>query len=163
MLLYRLTRCGYANDLSGTGARLYGGRWNSEGRSAIYLASSRSLAVLEALVHLPSTNMPDEFCMVTIEAPDDLAEIDEKLLPQGWQDSSDLDILQQIGNKFLFEKKNLLLKVPSAIVNEEYNYLLNPAHTTAQKIKLKSIKPFNFDNRLFNSPSKSPPVGETFE
>jgi RES domain-containing protein len=150
MLLYRLTRCIYANDLSGAGARLYGGRWNSEGRAMIYLASSRSLAVLEALVHLPPTNIPDEYCMVTIDAPDDFAGIDEKLLPQNWQDFPDLDILKQMGNVFLFEKRNLLLKVPSAIVNEEYNYLLNPAHTMIQKVKLKNVQPFSFDSRLLN-------------
>jgi RES domain-containing protein len=150
MLLYRLTKCIYANDLSGAGARLYGGRWNSEGRAMIYLASSRSLAVLEALVHLPPTNIPDEYCMVTIDAPDDFAGIDEKLLPQKWQDFPDLDILKQMGNVFLFEKRNLLLKVPSAIVNEEFNYLLNPAHTIIQKVKLKNVQPFNFDSRLFN-------------
>src|SRR5665213_1707879 len=101
MLLYRLTKCSYANDLSGTGARLYGGRWNSEGRSVIYLASNRSLAVLEALVHLPPTDFPDGYCMVTIEVPDDFAEIDEKLLPPKWQDTDELDILKQMGNAFL--------------------------------------------------------------
>lgn len=148
MLLYRLTRCVYANDLSGSGARLYGGRWNSEGRSAIYLASSRSLAVLEALVHLPPVDVPNEYCMVVIEAPDNYETINETLLPKNWQDQSDLDILKQLGNNFLYSKKHLLLKVPSAIVNEEYNYLLNPAHIAAQKIKLKSVTPFTFDNRL---------------
>ncbi|MDB5134906.1 MAG: hypothetical protein JWP37_1509 [Mucilaginibacter sp.] len=150
MLLYRLTKCVYANDLSGAGARLYGGRWNSEGRAMIYLASSRSLAVLEALVHLPATNIPDEYCMVTIEVPDDFANGDEKLLPINWRESSDLDILKRIGNTFLAEKKYLLLKVPSAIVNEEFNYLLNPSHEGIRKVKLKSILPFNFDSRLFN-------------
>jgi RES domain-containing protein len=150
MLLYRLTRCIYANDLSGAGARLYGGRWNSEGRAMIYLASSRSLAVLEALVHLPPTNVPDEYCMVTIDVPDDFAGIDEKLLPHNWQDFPDLDILKQIGNAFLFKKGNLLLKVSSAIVNEEFNYLLNPLHNKIQRVKLKSVQPFSFDSRLFN-------------
>jgi RES domain-containing protein len=148
MLLYRLTRCVYANDLSGAGARLYGGRWNSEGRSAVYLASSRSLAVLEALVHLPPVDVPNEYCMVTIEAPEDFAAVDENLLPKNWQDHQDIDVLKQLGNAFLQGKKNLLFKVPSAIVNEEYNYLLNPLHANASKLKLKNIQPFNFDNRL---------------
>jgi RES domain-containing protein len=150
MLLYRLTKCIYANDLSGAGARLYGGRWNSEGKAMIYLASSRALAVLEALVHLPPTNIPDEFCMVTIEAPGDFAIINPKQLPKNWQYHPDLDILKQMGNAFLFEKKNLLLKVPSAIVDEEYNYLLNPSHPNTSKLKLKNIQPFNFDNRLIS-------------
>ncbi len=148
MLLYRLTKNIYSTDLSGAGARLYGGRWNSEGRAMVYLASSRSLAVLEALVHLPPTNVPDDYCMITIETPDDFIHIDEAQLPQNWQDHPDLDVLKQMGNTFLLGKKNLLLKVPSAIVNEEYNYLLNPAHPDAQKVKLKNIQPFNFDNRL---------------
>src|ERR1700712_2636431 len=146
MLLYRLTKCIYANDLSGNGSRLYGGRWNSEGKAMIYLASSRALAVLEALVHLPPTYIPDDYCMATIEVPDDFGAIDEKLLPKNWQNASDLDILKQLGNAFLAERKSLLLKVPSAIVNEEYNYLLNPIHASAQKIKVNSVKPFTFDN-----------------
>lgn len=148
MLLYRLTRCIYANDLTGTGARLYGGRWNSEGKAMLYLASSRSLALLEALVHLPPAFVPDEYCMAIMEAPDDHAVADEKLLPKNWQDFPDMDLLKQIGNTFLIEKKHLLLKVPSAIVNEEYNYLLNPLHPSAKKVKLKSTQSFSFDNRL---------------
>lgn len=150
MLLYRLTRCIYANDLSGFGARLYGGRWNSEGKAMLYLASSRSLAVLEALVHLPPAYVPDEYCMVTMEVPDNFAAVDEKLLPENWQDFPDMDALKQIGNMFLSERKNLLLKVPSAIVNEEFNYLLNPSHSEAGKIRIKNVQPFSFDNRLFN-------------
>jgi RES domain-containing protein len=148
MLLYRLTKCIYANDLSGAGARLYGGRWNSEGKSMMYLASSRSLAVLEALVHLSPTNMPNDYCMATIEAPDDVDTINEKLLPKGWQDHPDLDMLKYIGNAFLAERKSLLFKVPSAIVDGEYNYLLNPMHATVKKVKLKTVQPFNFDSRL---------------
>lgn len=150
MLLYRLTKCVYANDLSGAGARLYGGRWNSEGKAMVYFASSRSLALLEALVHMPSTNIPDEYCMAIIETPDDFESLNEKLLPKNWQDQPDMDVLKKFGNDFLSARKHLLLKVPSAIVNEEYNYLLNPAHITTQKIKLKSVKPFTFDNRLIS-------------
>jgi RES domain-containing protein len=148
MLLYRLTRCVYSNDLSGSGARLYGGRWNSEGRAVIYLASSRALAVLEALVHLPPVDIPDAYCMVTIEAPDDYTVIDEKILPPNWQDPSDQDALKLIGNAFLFASKNLMLKAPSAIVSEEYNYLLNPLHQGISKVKIKNVHPFNFDSRL---------------
>jgi RES domain-containing protein len=151
MILYRLTRCIYANDLSGSGARLYGGRWNSEGKPVIYLASNRSLAVLEALVHLPPVDMPYEYCMVTIEVPEDFQNIDEKTLPLNWQDPADQDALKLIGNIFLFERKNLMLKVPSAIVNQEFNFMLNPLHPSAAKIKVKDAQPFNFDNRLIGA------------
>ena len=152
MLLYRLTRCIYANDLSGSGARLYGGRWNSEGKAMLYLASSRSLSVLEALVHLRPANIPNDYCMVIMDIPDDFAIINENQLLPNWRDPNDMDVLKQIGNIFLYEKKNLMLRVPSAIVNEEFNYLVNPLHPAAQKITLTKVQPFSFDKRLAVSP-----------
>ncbi|MCW3116377.1 MAG: hypothetical protein JWM28_459, partial [Chitinophagaceae bacterium] len=145
MILYRVVKRIYAEDLTGTGARLYGGRWNSEGRSVVYLASSRSLAVLEALAHLSPTNMPDDFCMVTIEAPDNFAEVNIDTLPSKWHEYPEQNILKQIGNNFLREAKHLFLKVPSALVKEEFNYLLNPLHAKAKAVKVVSRKAFSFD------------------
>ncbi len=147
MILYRIVKCAYA-DLSGTGARLYGGRWNSEGRSMVYLASSRSLAVLEALVHLSPTNIPTNFCIMTIDAPDDVLEIPVEQLPKNWNEYPEHTSLKLIGNDFLIKQKHLLLKVPSAIVKEEYNYLLNPLHKNAGLVKIISTQPFAFDQRL---------------
>jgi len=148
MILYRIVRCVYADDLSGTGARLYGGRWNSEGKSMVYMASSRSLAVLEALVHFNPTNLPDDYCMTMIETPDNIAEVDINLLPKNWQEYPEQNILKQMGNAFLQQSKHLLLKVPSALVNEEYNYLMNPLHKLAGLVKILSKQPFSFDERL---------------
>ena len=148
MILYRIAKCIYADDLSGTGARLYGGRWNSEGRSMVYLASSRSLAMLEALVHLNPTILPEDFCMVMLEVPNNLIEVNMSLLPENWNAYPEQNILKQIGNAFLQEKKHLLMKVPSALVKEEYNYLLNPLHPKAASVKLLSKQPFDFDERL---------------
>jgi RES domain-containing protein len=147
MILYRIVKCAYA-DLSGTGARLYGGRWNSEGRSMVYLASSRSLAVLEALVHLSPTNIPSDFCIMTIDAPDDVLEITVEQLPKNWNEYPEHNSLKQIGNDFLIKQKHLLLKVPSAIVKEEFNYLLNPLHQKAGMVKIISTQSFAFDQRL---------------
>src|SRR5665213_3114986 len=102
MVLYRIVKCSYANDLSGTGARLYGGRWNSEGKSAIYLASSRSLAVLEVLVHLPPLMIPDNYCLVEIEVPDNsITHIEIEDLPHNWKDISPPMALSKIGDEFL--------------------------------------------------------------
>jgi len=148
MVLYRITNAKYADDLSGNGARLYGGRWNSEGRSALYLASSRSLAVLESLAHIAPTNIPDELLMLTIEAPDDFAEINISSLPVNWSGYPEPNILKQIGNAFLQKNEHLLLKVPSALVPEEFNYLMNPSHKNAAKVKILKKSPFNFDERL---------------
>ena len=148
MLLYRVTSAKYADDLSGSGARLYGGRWNSEGKPMVYLASSRSLAVLETLAHFIPTNIPTESVMLTIEAPDDFLEIPENILPDNWNEYPEQHIVKQIGNSFLQRNEHLLLKVPSALVPEEFNYLLNPLHPKAGKVKIIKKAPFNFDARL---------------
>lgn len=149
MILYRIVKCGYADDLSGTGARLYGGRWNSEGRPAMYLASSLSLAVLEVLVHLPPLMIPDNYCTVEVEVPgDSVTEMALDQLPANWKDMSPPVALKQAGDEFLRKQLSLLLKVPSAIVPMEYNYLLNTLHPDMKKVKILKKEPFNFDGRL---------------
>jgi RES domain-containing protein len=150
MLLYRIAKCTYINDLSGTGARLYGGRWNSIGRPVVYMASSRALAVLEVLVHLPPTLIPDNFCQITFEVPDDVQTLNVKSLPANWQEYPEPSILKNMGDAFLKANKHLLLKVPSAVVKEEYNYLLNPAHPGIASVKAIDQQPFNFDERLIS-------------
>ncbi|MVN89556.1 RES family NAD+ phosphorylase [Mucilaginibacter aquatilis] len=148
MLLYRISKCTYIDDLSGTGARLYGGRWNNIGRAMVYTASSRSLAVLEVLVHLPPTLIPDNFCQITLDVPDDTEVLDMDALPRNWQDYPEPSSLKSLGDAFLKTNKHLLLKVPSAIVKEEFNYLINPLHPKARHIKIVDQKNFTFDERL---------------
>ena len=153
MILYRIAKCNYAADLSGTGARLYGGRWNSVGQPMVYLASSRALAVLEVLVHLSPTMFPADFCLVEFEAPDgDVFNIDIRTLPHNWQDPSAPDKLKLLGNDFLKRKEHLFMKVPSVIVPDDFNYLLNPLHTKASQVKLINQQPFSFDERLVEKP-----------
>jgi len=149
MILYRIARCPYANDLSGTGARLYGGRWSSIGKAVLYLASSSSLAVLEVLVHLQPLLVPDDYCRMEVEVPDDnILSVKINELPADWRDISPPQILTRFGDSFIKEGKYLLLKVPSSIVPTEFNYLLNPAHQDMGKVKLLNKEPFDFDSRL---------------
>jgi RES domain-containing protein len=149
MVLYRIVKCNYADDLSGTGARLYGGRWNSEGKPTIYLASSRSLAVLEVLVHLPPLMIPDNYCLVEIEVPDNsITRISINDLPDNWKDISPPIALRQTGDEFLKKQEHLLMQVPSSIVPMEFNYLLNPHHQAMKKVKILTKEPFDFDERL---------------
>lgn len=149
MILYRIVKCNYAEDLTGTGARLFGGRWNSEGKPALYLASSRSLAVLEVLVHLPPLMIPDNYCLVEIEIPgNSINVLAVKDMPIGWKDISPPIELKQIGDKFLRNQKQLLLQLPSAIVPEEHNFMLNPLHPEMKNVKILSKQAFNFDERL---------------
>jgi RES domain-containing protein len=149
MILYRIAKCNYAADLSGTGARLYGGRWNSVGQPMVYLASGRALAVLEVLVALSPTMLPADFCLVEFEAPEnDVLTIDKNILPHNWQDPSAPIQLKQLGDDFLKRKEHLFMKVPSVIIPDDFNYLLNPLHPKATKVKLFGQQPFSFDERL---------------
>jgi RES domain-containing protein len=149
MVLYRIANCNYAGDLSGTGARLYGGRWNSEGKAMLYLASSRALAVLEVLVHLNPLIIPNNFCLAEIEVPDSsITLLDTALLHHNWQNVSAPGALREIGDAFLKKQEYLLMGVPSAVVPAEYNYVLNPQHPEAKNITVINKVPFNFDERL---------------
>ncbi len=136
MVLYRIVNCSYA-DLSGTGARIFGGRWSSIGKPAVYLASSRALALLEVLVHLQPLMIPDNYCLVEIEVPDNnIINVEIEGLPTNWKDLSQPAALKQIGDAFLKKQEHLLMKMPSSIVPMEYNYLLNPLHTAMNKEKI---------------------------
>lgn len=148
MILYRLTRTLYANDLTGAGAKTYGGRWNSKGNAMLYLASGRALAVLEVLVHLSPLIIPDDYCMVSIEAPDNFEVADVALLQSGRRQAPNEYNFKQIGDRFLRQNNKLLLKVPSVIVTGEYNFLANPLHPMASKLKVVQVEPFSFDARL---------------
>ncbi|MEZ2338702.1 RES family NAD+ phosphorylase [Mucilaginibacter sp. RCC_168] len=151
MVLYRIAKCHYADDLSGTGARLYGGRWNSEGKPMLYLASSRSLAILEVLVHLDPLIVPANFCIAQIDVPDySITQLNHALLPDNWQDVSGPVALRKLGDEFLKKQEYLAMRVPSAIVPAEVNYILNPLHPEARNIKIVNKESFSFDDRLLN-------------
>jgi len=149
MILYRIAKCLYINDLSGTGARLYGGRWNGVGNAMVYLAANRAMAVLEVLVHLSPTIFPQDFCIAEIEVPgNSVLTVDNQALPANWQDVSPPNELKQLGDYFIKQQQYLLMKVPSAILPQEFNYLMNPLHPEAVKIKVLNQQSFSFDERL---------------
>lgn len=112
------------------------------------MASSRALAMLEVLVHLPPALIPADFCQATFEVPDDIQVLDMTKLPANWQEYPEPARLKTMGDAFLKSCKHLLLKVPSAVVSEEFNYLLNPAHPQIASVKILEVKPLNFDERL---------------
>lgn len=149
MLLYRISLCKRASDLSGTGAKLFGGRWNSAGVPMLYLASSRALAALEVLAHLTNIQDPETFCITVFDVPDHSIEaIDKHLLPKDWNSYPSPSSLKKMGDTFARNNKALLLKVPSVIVEDEYNYVLNVNHPDLLKVKIVGSKPFLFDKRL---------------
>ncbi len=148
MIVYRLSTAKYADDLSGEGARLYGGRFNPVGIPALYTSENISLCILEILVRASRLTIPDSYTLISIEIPDtDIREIKLKKLKNDWQ--NDLDYTQGIGEDFLKENKEMCLKVPSAVIPIEHNYILNPSHAGFKKVKIIGTQLLQLDKRLF--------------
>jgi RES domain-containing protein len=150
MMLYRFAHSRFGYDLSGEGSRLFGGRWNSKGKAVIYTSSTISLSLLELLTHSISYEETIKNELISIEVSSaNYKEISINELKINWQD--DEDYTKFIGNGFLKSQSSLLLKVPSAIIPEESNMLINPRHKDFKKIKVKSTRVFKFDVRLFKT------------
>lgn len=149
MIIYRLATEMYKDDLSGTGAKLYGGRWNSVGLPVVYTTENISLAVLEILVRTDMQSIPLTYHLIKIDIPDSiqLLSITTGKLKKEWKD--DPGYTQWMGDEFIKSNKLLLLKVPSAVVDEENNYIVNPEHSDFKKVKIIAVKKFQFDKRLF--------------
>lgn len=152
MIVFRLSKSKFANDLSGKGAEKSGGRWNSRGTAMVYTSASRALCTTEIAVHTPLGNLPLDYKLISIEIPDDLHihELASENLPSDWKLLPYTHATQTIGDEFIADGIYAVLKVPSAVVQDEYNYLINPALIGTQQIKIRSIESFNFDERLFN-------------
>jgi RES domain-containing protein len=151
MKVYRISREKHARDLTGTGARLYGGRWNSKGRAALYTAEHVSLAKLEVAVHLDFDVIPDEYCLIEIELPNDLKirQFDVEQLPRTWNAYPYSRATQHLGDLYLDQNKFVGFKVPSAVVPQEFNFILNPNHSDFKWVQVSKVERFNFDQRLF--------------
>jgi RES domain-containing protein len=140
MRVWRLCRAAFA-DLGGDGARLYGGRWNSPGRPMVYAASSAALCVLEVRVHLdlPPDLISDDYVLTTISL-DGLSVESVETLP---------DNARSFGDAWLQDQRTAVLRVPSLIVPESHNLLLNPTHPQANAARLLDRRPFAFDRGLW--------------
>lgn len=151
MIVFRLSKSKFADDLSGKGAEKSGGRWNSKGTAMVYTSESRALCTTEIAVHTPLGNLPLDYELISIEIPDTIKiqELDLKDLPADWKSIPHSHATQEIGDSFVSDGIYPVLRVPSAVVQDEFNYLVNPRHLESQKIKVKAIEPFNFDERLF--------------
>ena len=151
MILYRFSRKEHGGDLSGKGAELYGGRWNSKGVPVVYAAENRALAVTEIIAYAPPGFIPEGYVLNIIEVPDSSTpcSIEPETLPEGWKRYPHGKETKMLGDALLREKKCLLAKVPSALVQGEFNYLLNPLHQDFAKVKVVEVLPFNFNERLF--------------
>lgn len=151
MIFFRICREKYSKGLDGTGAEKVGGRWNSMGVPVLYVSDSIAACVVEIAVHHPLGMIPNGYVLVTIQVPNEteIVEVKKSKLAQNWSNPQPTEYTQKIGDNFIKENKHLLLKVPSASVQGEFNYLINPKHKDFSKVKIKKIEPFGFDKRLF--------------
>ncbi|WP_026711858.1 RES family NAD+ phosphorylase [Flavobacterium filum] len=153
MKVYRIEREKYLDKtLQGVGAALTEGyRWNSLNTYLVYTAESRALATLEVSVHLDFIeDLPTDRFYVEIEIPDEIEilELSIEQLPENWDSKPPILETQFIGDDFVSQKNAAVLKVPSAIVPPEFNYLINPNHPDSKKIKVISIQRLEFDSRF---------------
>jgi RES domain-containing protein len=150
MRVWRLARAAHP-ALDGEGARRAGGRWNSPGVAVVYASSTLSLAVLELLVHTDPDLVPDDLRVSEIDVPASLTAgvLDVATLPPDWRAIPNHPACRAMGDEWVKRRDQVLLGVPSAIVPEELNYLINPAHPEAARIQVVRVRAFAFDKRLF--------------
>lgn len=151
MKLWRIARAKF-EQLDGEGARLYGGRWNSEGYPVVYAASSAPLALLESLVHIEVEDLPTDLVLMEIDVPDDVGVTEVQLdqLPGDWKSVPDHPECVRLGDEWVARSDTLVLAVPSAVMSRERNLLLNPQHPDMDRVKVSGTEPFAFDPRLLD-------------
>jgi RES domain-containing protein len=149
--VYRLVKERYAGSaLDGSGAKAHGGRWNSRGVAAVYASDSVALAALELLVHLHRSAVLNRYVLFTLQVPDEAVMVlDEAALPQDWRGDPPPSSTAAIGDEWAMSGLSLALAVPSTLILEQRNVLLNPAHPGFAAVRgAAKPEPFNFDPRL---------------
>jgi RES domain-containing protein len=137
------------NPLDGEGAKKWGGRWNSAGRALVYASTSPALAALEQLVWIEPDDIPAGLMLYSIEAPHDISvqRVDESALAANWREPGCPSCIAT-GDEWIDHAATAVLYVPSAILPEEMNALINPAHPHASRLRVRSQRQFGFDSRL---------------
>ena len=151
MRAWRICRKSHALDsLAGRGGLFTSGRWHTKGRRVVYASESLALAALEVLVHADRPVLPADLVQVEIDVPDTLkiSRVEIKALPRNWQSYPAPAALQRLGDAWLAAGSTAVLWVPSAVIPEESNLILNPEHREARKIRIVTTRGFTWDSRL---------------
>lgn len=145
------TRDYTADDVTGAGARATGGRWNRKGTALIYASPTRALACLETLVHLEARGLPLNRYLVEIRVPEGdwaVREVFDAAAHVGWDALPEGKVSLDWGTAWAASRRTLLAEVPSVIVPEETNVLINPAHPSASALRVRKVRRWTFDTRL---------------
>ncbi len=152
MIVHRICKIKYGKTaFSGAGGLESAGRWHRKGQSIIYAAATLSLAALELFVHLGRTDSKIKFVSASANIPDNLAieVLDVAALPAHWHSCPPIDATMDLGSQWCAEARSVAIKVPSAVVRGEFNYLLNPAHPDFKHVVISNSEAFTFDQRLW--------------
>ena len=150
---WRLIKANYADvAFTGEGARRGGGRWNSKGVRIVYTSELLSLAALEVMAHSPFYSKLKNYVCIPIDFNPVISQ-STKLedLPDNWQDDPIPQSVKNVGDQWVHNRESVILKVPSAIIPIEYNYLINPLHPDFKKIMFHAPQKFAFDPRLLKT------------
>lgn len=147
MKLWRLYRRAHGQGLDGAGGRYAAGRWHQQGTPVVYFGAGAAIVVLERLAHLNPDTLPADLMLGLFEADVGV----EDVWPDASVQSRDLENVDQTraaGQEWLESTRSCVLRVPSIVVPEEHNLVVNPRHGEAQQITLVRERPFAFDGRL---------------
>lgn len=150
MKIYRLIKTNFLHDLSGEGARLYGGRWNRRGDALLYFSSHLSLCVLELLTRMDYEFITEDYSFIEAEAPSTLiTKLSENDMPsKNWRANPAISTTQDYGSNWIKEGKSLGMSVPSAVLPNEPNILINPSHPSISKLKVINRSVLHLDSRV---------------
>jgi len=150
MIVYRISNELYKDDISGNGAAINGSRWNSPNIRMLYSGENISLTILESLVHLRKIDIPKNQYLLTIQISDiAVQDIELSKLKSKWKEH--ISYTQWIGDQFISAGTHLILKVPSAIVPQEHNFLINPLYKDFKKVKIVASELLELDKRLLQT------------
>lgn len=147
--VWRLCAARHARTaLSGEGARLFGGRWSDKGVPLVYASSTLALAVVEILVHVDE--VPADFVAIRVDIPEEveIERLSSRRLPRDWRVHPAPARLQRIGTEWARGRRALALEVPSAVIPQEHNVLINPLHPHRDLLVVHKPLRFAFDRRL---------------
>jgi RES domain-containing protein len=148
MRVYRISKCEFINDLRGSGAAQFPGRWHSKGTYILYTAATPSLALLESVVHISNIAV-SSYCMLCLDlSSDQILTVTAEELPGEWFVNPAPDRLKKIGDNFIREGRFLAMKLPSAIMPEENNILVNPNHPEFENAHVVYVRAIPIDKRF---------------
>ena len=149
MIVYRIGKTKHASDLTGEGSKLFGGRWNHKLTPCIYTSESRALALLEYTVNISIEEIPRALSIAVFEIPSaGIQFIPEDQLPGNWRHIPAPSSTKYFGTNLLKASVNATFKIPSSVITEEYNYILNPLHQDSKHFRILDIEDFVYDVRI---------------